>query len=88
MDIDDTIIKTIEIIVKSVLQNAPFDRTISAIIEKQSGDNEYKYKYQGSIGTALSLNKIVYKEGDNVYILIPANDNGQGKIILGKVQGG
>ncbi len=84
MDINDTIIKAIEIMVKNAIQNAPFDKTVLATIERQLNEKEYKYNYQGAIGTATSLNNSSYQIGDNVYILIPANDNGQGKIILGK----
>lgn len=85
MDINDTILKAVEVLIKSAIQNASFDKTILATIEKQSNENEYKYNYQGAMGTATSLNGMSYKKGDNVYILIPSTANGQDKIILGKV---
>lgn len=87
MDINEQILNSINILIKSALQQANFDQTIKAIIIRKNGDREYKCNYQGTIISATSLNDNEYNINDSVYILIPAfGKNGVSeKIILGKI---
>lgn len=87
MDVNDTLIEAINILIKSALEKAEFDKTIKATILYKDKNNSklYKCDYQGATITASNLNNNEYIPGDVVYILDPAtNNNGTGKIILGK----
>lgn len=86
MDINEQILNSINILIKAAMQNMSFDKTVKAIITYCGDNNKYKCNYQGSIYNVTSLNNDKYKVGDYVYVLIPASDdNGTGKIILGKI---
>lgn len=87
MEISNTILQAIEILVNAAIENAPFDKTIIAQIERISDikKREYKCNYMGAIITANAINSdVTYEVGDYVYILIPKTTNGTNKIILGK----
>lgn len=86
--IEDTILDAIDIITKSKIDNANYDKTIMAQIISCSdeGTGEYKCSYQGATIIAHSSHpSLKYNVNDNVYILIVADDYaGDGKIIIGK----
>lgn len=84
MDINDTLLQAMNIMIQSALKKANFDKTIKAKIISNNL-NQYRCNYQGATITAKSLNNNEYKIGDMVYILIPASNDGIEKIILGKV---
>lgn len=85
MDVNDTLIEAINILIRSAISKAEFDKTIKATVLYKN-NNLYKCDYQGATITASSLNNNQYEIGDVVYILDPAvNNNGTEKIILGKV---
>ena len=75
MDINEQILNSINILIKAVLQDVSFDKTVKAIITYCGDNNKYKCNYQGSIYNVTSLNNDKYKIGDYVYVLIPASDD-------------
>ena len=84
----NNIIQTISIMIQKALASANFDRTIKAIILSCQDQNKgiYKIKYQDAIWKAQAINNnIIFTPGTSVYILIPANDMNQTKIILSNV---
>ena len=79
----------IEILIHNALNNAKFDTTITgfiySVINEASG--EYKIKIQDAVYTVTAADpKMVFKPGDQVYILIPQNDFSKPKKIIGLVE--
>ena len=86
MDINEQILNSINILIKAVLQDVSFDKTVKAIITYCGDNNKYKCNYQGAIIYAYaSYPTMVFNSEDNVYVLIVGEDaTGEGKIIIGK----
>ena len=80
--ITSALLDAIEIISKSNVSKAGYDRTIKATIVKQLQDGSYRVKHQDGdfIATADSDR---YQAGDYVYVLIPANDGANVRTIVG-----
>lgn len=87
--VSSQIIDAIEAVVENYVSNASFDKTIQATVMAcvDATIGKYKVKYQDSMFYAYSSNlDTVYTKGDNVYILVPANDMGKDKTIVGTVK--
>lgn len=85
-NIESSICKAIDIIVKKAVNQASYDKTIQATILScvDATIGKYKVKYQDSTFYAYSGNSdTTYTDGSNVYILIPGNDMKKDKTILG-----
>lgn len=85
-EINESICQATEIIAGRLIEQAKFDKTIRATVESclDSRRGQYRLKYQDITFTAYSTAfNIVYANGTNVYVLIPDNDMGNEKIIIG-----
>lgn len=88
MSINDQILDAIELLAKSSVERAGYDKTIQAQIiscqDKQLG--KYKCKYQDAIFYAYASNpEINLSNGSMVYILVPQNDMSKDKTIIGLI---
>lgn len=87
-EINQSILKTIDLVVKDNLSKIHFDQSIKGTIDSVVNINtgEYKIKYEGGIFSAFSENtSIIYKEGDQVWIKIPEGDYSNKKLIESKI---
>ena len=87
-EINQSILKTIDLVVKDNLNKIHFDQSIKGIIDSVVNINtgEYKIKYEDGIFSAFSENtSIIYKEGDQVWIKIPEGDYSNKKLIESKI---
>lgn len=85
---ENQLIGAIQTIVDDAIAKANFDKTIKATIVKCIDETigKYSVKYQDSTFYAFSPNtENTYRDGTNVYILIPGNDTSQDKTIIGAV---
>ena len=83
-EINQSILKTIDLVVKDNLNKIHFDQSIKGTIDSVVNINtgEYKIKYEDGIFSAFSENtSIIYKEGDQVWIKIPEGDYSNKKLI-------
>lgn len=86
---ENKLLDAIELMADKKVQEANFNKTVQATIIKMTNATtaEYLVKYQDSRFPAYSMNKSKqYKDGQNVYVLIPGNDTTQVKMILGAVE--
>lgn len=86
---ENKLLDAIELMAETKIQEANFNKTVQATIIKMTNaaTAEYLVKYQDSRFPAYSVNKSKqYKDGQNVYVLIPGNDTTQVKMILGAVE--
>lgn len=89
VDYENQLLNAIETIVDNAINNAGYDKTIKAVVEKclDSSIGKYSVRYQDSVFNAYSNNPdIKYSDGALVQILIPGNDMGQNKIIVDVVK--
>ena len=87
-EINQSILKTIDLVVKDNLNKIHFDQSIKGTIDSIVNINtgEYKIKYEDGIFSAFSENtSIIYKEGDQVWIKIPEGDYSNKKLIESKI---
>ena len=87
-EINQSILKTIDLVVKDNLNKIRFDQSIKGTIDSVVNINtgEYKIKYEDGIFSAFSENtSIIYKEGDQVWIKIPEGDYSNKKLIESKI---
>lgn len=86
--IENQLLDAIETVVNNAVAKANYDRTVQAVIVRCENEASGKYtvKYQDSLMYAYSpdLNSI-YPNGTPVYVLIPGNDTGLNKQIIGSV---
>lgn len=87
MSVNEKVLDAIELLIKTAVQNAEYDRTISAQIvrvqDAQTG--KYRCKFQDSIFSAYSSNpQLKFVPGDNVYVLNTYDTLGTNKTIIGK----
>lgn len=85
---ENQLIGAIQTIVDDAIAKANFDKTIKATIVKCIDETigKYSVRYQDSTFYAFSPNtENTYRDGTNVYILIPGNDTSQDKTIIGAV---
>lgn len=86
---ENNIIDAIEKIVNNAVANAGYDKTIKATIVEcvDQTIGKFKVKYQDSTFYAYATSsEVTYTRGSEVYILIPGNDSGRDKTILGTVK--
>ena len=86
---ENNIIDAIEKIVNNAVANAGYDKTIKATIIEcvDQTIGKFKVKYQDSTFYAYATSsEVTYTRGSEVYILIPGNDSGRDKTILGTVK--
>lgn len=86
---ENNIIDAIEKIVNNAVANAGYDKTIKATIIEcvDQTIGKFKVKYQDSTFYAYSTSsEVTYTRGSEVYVLIPGNDSGRDKTILGTVK--
>lgn len=86
---ENNIIDAIEKIVNNAVANAGYDKTIKATIIEcvDQTIGKFKVKYQDSTFYAYTTSsEVTYTRGSEVYVLIPGNDSGRDKTILGTVK--
>lgn len=88
MGYDDKICEAIEYIVDNAVKKADYDKTIQANIVRTVDQTigKFSVKYQDSIFYAYGDPNIKYSNGAEVYVLIPGNDTGRDKTILGSTK--
>ncbi|MDD4516792.1 hypothetical protein, partial [Massilibacteroides sp.] len=85
----DVLLNAIDIIAKKRVESVSNDLTIDAevSIPYNVETGEYKIKYQDSIFSAFSVDpSVVYKKGEQVFVLVPQGDFSGKKIILSRSQ--
>ena len=88
-NLEDKILKAIDIIVSKKVSEAGYDKTIQGVIVSCSDPTigKYKIRYQDSFFYAFATNmEVTYTKGSSVYILVPKGDFRQQKTILGAVE--
>ena len=88
-NLQDVILKAIDIIATKKVKQAGYDKTVLATVISCEDEKKgkYKVKYQDSYWIAYSNNiNILYSQGSSVYILIPSGDMSKNKTILGGVK--
>lgn len=88
-DYGNVLLDAAEIISSRALQKATFDKTISGTVVActDAAAGKYKIKVQDAYYYASITNEDEkYSKGDQVYILIPGNDNTKPKKIIGAVE--
>ena len=86
MGVNEKILEAIGICAENIVKKAGYNKTIQAqIISCQDATiGKYKCKFQDAIFYAYNTNtEVSYTDNTNVYVLIPSNDMGKEKIILG-----
>ena len=86
---EDKLCEAIEYIAEKAVARASYDKTIQAIIIRCEDEitGQYKVKYQDSSFYAYAAStEITYSPNALVYILVPGNDMGNTKTILGTVK--
>ena len=86
---ENKLLDAIELMADKKVQEANFNKTVQATVIKMTNaaTAEYLVKYQDSRFPVYSMNKSKqYKEGQNVYVLIPGNDTTQTKMIISAVE--
>lgn len=89
MNIENQVCDAIQILAERAINQAPYDKTISALIVEcvDTTKGKYKIKHQDALYYATSDNiELEYRKGTEVYILIPGNDFSKEKKILGAVK--
>lgn len=88
MGYDDKICEAIEYIVDNAVKKAEYDKTVLANIVRTVDQTigKFSVKYQDSIFYAYGDPDIKYSNGAEVYVLIPGNDTGRDKTILGSTK--
>lgn len=84
--LEETILQAIDIIVDRAISGAGYDKTIQAVIVEcvDQTIGKYRVKYQDGMFYAYSENTdVTYATGTSVYVLVPSNDMGNDKRILG-----
>ena len=86
MSVSEKILDAIQILAAKTVERAGYDRTIQAQIiscEDQT-IGKYKCRYQDAVFYAYSNSaEVTYSQNAYVYVLVPANDMGNQKTILG-----
>ena len=88
-NIENAICDAVDILVSKAVEQAGYDRTIQAMVLDcvDASIGKYKIKYQDVVTYAYSTNvDVSYSKNTMVYVLIPGNDNGKDKTILGAVK--
>lgn len=88
-NLEDTILKAIDIVVSKKISEAGYDKTIRGTIVSCEDPTigKYKIRYQDSYFYAFTTNMDVkYSKGNSVYILVPGGDFRQQKTILGATE--
>ena len=86
MGVNEKILEAIGICADNIVKKAGYNKTIQAQIMscQDATIGKYKCKFQDAIFYAYNTNtEVSYTKGTNVYVLIPSNDMGKEKIILG-----
>lgn len=80
----DALMKAIETISKSQVDNLATDKTVTATISSCSDllTNEYKVSYNGGIMTVYGTSGKTYAKGNSVYVLVPEGDFTKKKLII------
>lgn len=87
--IENQICDAVQILAERAIDQANYDKTISALIVEcvDTLKGKYKVKYQDAFYYATSDNtELTYRKNTEVYILIPGNDFSKEKKILGTVK--
>lgn len=83
MDINSTLVKTIDYIVSQRINDLPIDKTITGTIESKNEDGTYSI-LEGSLRFVALGNGQNYRSGQQVLVFIPGGDySNDNKIILG-----
>jgi len=89
-DIQNSVYKTIDVIVKKRIEDLHLDKTIECIVENcvDLETGKYRVKYGAGFFDAYSINGEVYFPNTAIYVLVPENDFNNKKTIIGKVSSG
>jgi hypothetical protein len=89
-NIQESLLSAIDTIVSNRVESIQADKTITATVERCEEPLRRKYKilYNGGYIWAYAQEDKYYKQGDEVYILIPQNDMSQTKVIIGLADSG
>ena len=68
-----TLAKVIKEAALAVMEEAPFDKTVTGVVVAKSG-NDYVVQCLGAQRTLKNKTGMVFKAGDPVYVLIPMNN--------------
>lgn len=86
-DLQQNLFEAVESITSRQIDSTPIDLTITAEVAliRNIEVGEYKVTYKGDTFSAYSLDPMtVYKQGEEVYVLVPKGDFSSKKVILGK----
>lgn len=86
---EEKLCEAMEYIADKAVQNASYDKTIQASVIRCEDEllGQYKVRYQDSTFYAYAANtEITYSPKTLVYVLVPGNDMGNTKTILGTVK--
>ena len=89
MSVSDKVLDAIQILTKSYIRKAGYDRTIQAQIVscEDATIGKYRCRYQDAIIYAYANSAdVTYTKGSSVYILVPGNDMTKEKTILGSTE--
>jgi hypothetical protein len=87
MSVENNILGAIDAIVGRRIDSTPIDLTVTATVARihNAAIGEYKVTYQSNTFSAYSLDPLtVYRQGEEVYVLVPRGDFSTQKMILGK----
>lgn len=86
--LQEQILKAIDILVNNRIDNMQTDKTVVATIVTCTNalTGEYKVSYNGGFMTAYAQENVTYTDNSSVYVLIPQNDFTQKKMIISKSQ--
>lgn len=86
-DYTSNIFEAVDSIVSQRIDSTPIDLTITATIARlhNVAIGEYKVTYQGNTFSAYAMDPLtVYRQGQEVYVLVPKGDYSSQKMILGE----
>jgi hypothetical protein len=87
MSVEKNILEAIDTMVNKRIDSTPIDLTVTGKIARihNAAIGEYKVTYQSNTFSAYSLDPLtVYRQGEEVYVLVPRGDFSSQKMILGK----
>lgn len=84
--IEEQLFGAVEKVAREVVNKSASDKTVKAeiVVLRNADSGEYKVKYEGDTWSAYSIDpNIVYKVGDEVYVLVPNGNYSTKKVIIG-----
>ena len=84
---ENSICKAVEILIDQAISGLRVDKTILGTVVEcvDEGLKKYKIKYQDSTFIAYGQGDQKYREGNQVYVLIPSSEGTKDRLIVGDV---